>query len=42
MSALVTITLAYGEEGLDINLQDSLNVDIVEPGHTVNLPDQAA
>ena len=36
------IRLAYGEEGLDINLPDYLNIDVMEPRHTEGLPDQAA
>ena len=36
------IRLAYGEEGLEINLPDYLNVDVLEPGHAESLPDQAA
>jgi nickel-dependent lactate racemase len=38
----VKIRLAYGEEGLDINLPDYLNVDVLEPRHIESLPDQAA
>jgi nickel-dependent lactate racemase len=38
----VKIKLAYGKEGLDINLPDYLNVDVVEPRHREGLPDQAA
>jgi nickel-dependent lactate racemase len=37
----VKIRLAYGEEGLDINLPDYLNVDVLEPGHAEGLSDQA-
>ena len=36
------IKLAYGREGLDINLPDSLDVDVLEPEYTEGLPDQAA
>ncbi|MHC4205354.1 MAG: nickel-dependent lactate racemase [Planctomycetota bacterium] len=36
------IKLAYGEEGLDINLPDYLNFNILEPRHIKGLPDQAA
>lgn len=36
------IKLAYGKEGLDINLPDYLNVDVVEPMDRKGLPDQAA
>ncbi len=36
------IKLAYGKEGLDINLPDYLNVDVVEPMDRQGLPDQAA
>ena len=36
------IRLAYGEEGLDINLPDYLNIDVLEPGFREGLPDQAA
>ena len=36
------IRLAYGEEGLEINLPDYLNIDVLEPRHTEALPDQAA
>ena len=36
------IKLPYGEEGLDINLPDYLNIDVLEPRHTEGLPDQAA
>jgi nickel-dependent lactate racemase len=38
----VKIRLAYGEEGLEINLPDHLNIDVLEPRHTESLPDQAA
>jgi len=38
----VKIKLAYGKKGLDINLPDCLNVDVVEPEYTEGLPDQAA
>jgi nickel-dependent lactate racemase len=38
----VKIKLAYGREGLEINLPDSLDVDVLEPGYTEGLPDQAA
>jgi nickel-dependent lactate racemase len=38
----VKIKLAYGREGLDINLPDSLDVDVLEPEYTEGLPDQAA
>ena len=36
------IRLAYGREGLEINLPDRLNIDVLEPRHTESLPDQAA
>ena len=36
------IRLAYGEEGLEINLPDYLNFDVLEPRYTEGLPDQAA
>ena len=36
------IRLAYGEEGLDVDLPDYLDVDIVEPRYTKGLADQAA
>jgi nickel-dependent lactate racemase len=38
----VKIKLAYGREGLDINLSDSLDVDVLEPEYIEGLPDQAA
>jgi len=38
----VKIKLAYGKEGLNINLPDSLNVEVVEPRYREGLPDQAA
>jgi nickel-dependent lactate racemase len=38
----VKIRLAYGEEGLEINLPDYLNIDVLEPKHSKGLPDQAA
>jgi len=38
----VKIRLAYGEEGLDINLPDYLNIDVLEPRNTEGLPNQAA
>ncbi|MGD8499554.1 MAG: nickel-dependent lactate racemase [Phycisphaerales bacterium] len=34
------IKLAYGREGLEIDLPDCLNVDVVEPEYTEGLPDQ--
>ncbi|MBA7507293.1 Lactate racemase [subsurface metagenome] len=36
------IKLAYGREGLDINLPNHLNVDVVEPRYREGLADQAA
>jgi nickel-dependent lactate racemase len=38
----VKIKLAYGKEGLEINLPDYLNIDILEPKHTEGLSDPAA
>jgi nickel-dependent lactate racemase len=38
----VKIRLAYGEEGLDINLPDNLDIDVMEPAYTEGLPDQTA
>lgn len=35
------IKLDYGREGLEIELPDSLNIDIVEPKYRQGLPDQA-
>lgn len=34
--------LAYGEEGLEINLPDYRNIDVLEPKYRKGLPDQAA
>ena len=36
------IRLAYGEEGLYINLPGYLNIDVLESRHSEGLPDQAA
>ncbi len=36
------IRLAYGKEGLEINLPDYLDIDVLEPEYTEGLPDQAA
>ena len=36
------IELAYGEEGLEINLPDNLNIDVLESEYRKGLPDQAA
>ena len=36
------IKLDYGKEGLEINLPDSLNIDVVEPMYKEGLPDQGA
>jgi nickel-dependent lactate racemase len=38
----VKIKLAYGKEGLEINLPDYLNIDVLEPGYRKGLPNQAA
>jgi nickel-dependent lactate racemase len=38
----VKIRLAYGEEGLEINLPDHLNIDILGSKYTEGLPDQTA
>jgi nickel-dependent lactate racemase len=38
----VKIRLAYGKEGLEINLPDYLNIDVLEPEYRKGLPDQAA
>jgi nickel-dependent lactate racemase len=38
----VRIRLAYGDEGLDIDLPDYLDVDVVEPKYVEGLADQAA
>jgi len=38
----VRIKLAYGREGLDINLPDYLDVDVLEPEYAEGLPDQTA
>jgi len=38
----VKIRLAYGEEGLEINLSGDLNVDVLEPRYIESLQDQAA
>jgi nickel-dependent lactate racemase len=38
----VKIRLAYGKEGLEINLPDCLNIDVPEPEYRKGLPDQAA
>jgi hypothetical protein len=38
----VKIKLAYGREGLEIDLPDGLNVDVVRPEHMDGLPDQKA
>ena len=35
------IKLDYGKTGLDVNLPDSLNVDVVQPRYKEGLPDQA-
>jgi hypothetical protein len=36
----VKIELAYGGEGLEIDLPDCLNVDVVKPEYAEGLPDQ--
>lgn len=36
------IRLAYGKEGLEINLPDHLDINVLEPKYTEALPDQAA
>ncbi len=36
------IRLAYGEEGLEINLPDYLDIDVLEPEYKEGLPDQTA